>query len=156
MGMVVRGGGLQKNGVPPGGGGGVTRGSPVNLAHHNYTIWKNCGKFRQYPWKSCLRKYYPTSTKLTLSFAPLLPTDGGNLLGSTYSAQDMLLPKHHLIFLLQLAKKPGAKGVTVSKMDCSANSKTCRQYDVTSYPTLLYFRLGQHGVTTYLTLQYFR
>jgi hypothetical protein len=39
-----------------------------------------------------------------------------------------------------LAKNPGAEGVKISKMDCTANEKICREYDVSGYPTLLYFR----------------
>lgn len=43
----------------------------------------------------------------------------------------------------KLAKNPGVKGVKLSKMDCTKEEKTCKQYEVNGYPTLLYFRDGK-------------
>lgn len=43
----------------------------------------------------------------------------------------------------KIAKSPGVKGVQISKFDCTANERTCKEYDVTGYPTLLYFRNGK-------------
>lgn len=43
----------------------------------------------------------------------------------------------------QLAKKPGVKGVQISKVDCTASEATCKEYNVSGYPTLLYFRNGK-------------
>jgi len=43
----------------------------------------------------------------------------------------------------KLAKKPGVEGVSVSKVDCTASTTTCGEYNVQGYPTLLYFRNGK-------------
>jgi len=43
----------------------------------------------------------------------------------------------------KLAKKPGVKGINISKVDCTNNKDTCSKYSVTGYPTLLYFRNGE-------------
>lgn len=43
----------------------------------------------------------------------------------------------------KLAKKPGVKGINISKVDCTNNKDTCNKYSVTGYPTLLYFRNGE-------------
>jgi len=40
----------------------------------------------------------------------------------------------------KLAKKPGVNGVQIAKLDCTANEAVCKEYDVTGYPTILYFR----------------
>lgn len=42
-----------------------------------------------------------------------------------------------------LAKRPGVAGVKVSKVDCTASTKTCGEFDVKGYPTILYFRNGK-------------
>lgn len=42
----------------------------------------------------------------------------------------------------KLAKSPGVAGVKVSKVDCTVNTVVCKKYDVSGYPTLLYFRNG--------------
>jgi len=42
----------------------------------------------------------------------------------------------------KLAKKSGVKGTKIGKVDCTANKDVCSKYDVTGYPTLLYFRNG--------------
>jgi len=43
----------------------------------------------------------------------------------------------------KVAKKPGVSGVQIAKLDCTANEGICKEYDVTGYPTLLYFRDGK-------------
>jgi len=43
----------------------------------------------------------------------------------------------------KLAKKPEVEGVSVSKVDCTASTTTCGEYNVQGYPTLLYFRNGK-------------
>jgi len=43
----------------------------------------------------------------------------------------------------KLAKKPDVEGVSVSKVDCTASTTTCGEYNVQGYPTLLYFRNGK-------------
>lgn len=43
----------------------------------------------------------------------------------------------------KVAKSPGVKGVKLSKIDCTKEEKTCKQYAVSGYPTLLYFRDGK-------------
>lgn len=53
----------------------------------------------------------------------------------------------------KVAKSPGVKGVKLSKIDCTKEEKTCKQYEVSGYPTLLYFRDGKkiedyHGQKT--------
>jgi len=42
----------------------------------------------------------------------------------------------------QLAKKPGVKGVSIAKVDCTASGTICSDFKVKGYPTLLYFRNG--------------
>ena len=48
--------------------------------------------------------------------------------------------KNIMNYLIQLAKKPDVEGVSVSKVDCTASTTTCGEYNVQGYPTLLYFR----------------
>lgn len=43
----------------------------------------------------------------------------------------------------KLAKQPGVKGVSISKVDCTASTSTCSEQKVHGYPTLLYFRNGE-------------
>lgn len=43
----------------------------------------------------------------------------------------------------KIAKKPGVKGVKISKVDCTASTSTCSDHKVQGYPTLLYFRDGK-------------
>jgi len=42
----------------------------------------------------------------------------------------------------KLAKNSGVKDTKIGKVDCTANKDVCKKYDVTGYPTLLYFRNG--------------
>ena len=52
------------------------------------------------------------------------------------------------LYFFKLAKKPGVKGINISKVDCTNNKDTCNKYSVTGYPTLLYFRFDKMKFTT--------